>query len=441
MYIAVDDTDSMRGNCTTFLATEIIRELYTDFDLIGNPRLVRLNPAVPWKTRGNGSLILKFGKGVGKKTRIGIIDGKDIFCFENGVDISYEKKDIVDRIKPLIEKFHESDADPGLIVSDVRPSPEYYEHGLFTIMSVSDVVDELDRIGAETFTIGNGRGLIGSICGLAWIPRDFTYELLTYRIPDKWGTPRHVDSKSIMMMDHQYPSTFNSWEDRTNKVAMVPATPCPVLYGLRGDSMDDLIPASESIESEEIYRWVIFLTNQGTDDHIIREYESLRPNASYLVKGVVRECARHIRGGHVFMDMDTEYGVITCGAYEPSKEFRMVFDRLIPGDTIEVMGEYREDPATLNVEKLHVISLVPDLIKVSNPMCQVCGKRMESVGKGQGYRCRKCHTRSDSNITTERMRWIVPGWYEPPTAARRHLSKPLKRMGLEQPVEFVICRN
>jgi len=256
-------------------------------------------------------------------------------------------------------------------------------------MSVSDVVDELDRIGAETFTIGNGRGLIGSTCGLAWIPRDFTYELLTYRIPDKWGTPRHVDSKSIMMMDHQYPSTFNSWEDRTNKVAMVPATPCPVLYGLRGDSMDDLIPASESIESEEIYRWVIFLTNQGTDDHIIREYESLRPNASYLVKGVVRECARHIRGGHVFMDMDTEYGVITCGAYEPSKEFRMVFDRLIPGDTIEVMGEYREDPATLNVEKLHVISLVPDLIKVSNPMCQVCGKRMESVGKGQGYRCRK----------------------------------------------------
>ncbi|MBE6517460.1 MAG: DUF1743 domain-containing protein [Thermoplasmata archaeon] len=441
MYIAVDDTDSMRGNCTTFLATEIIRELYTDFDLIGNPKLVRLNPAVPWKTRGNGSLILKFGKGVGKKTRIGIIDGKDIFCFENGVDISYEKKDIVDRIKPLIEKFHESDADPGLIISDVRPSPEYYEHGLFTIMSVSDVVDELDRIGAETFTIGNGRGLIGSTCGLAWIPRDFTYELLTYRIPDKWGTPRHVDSKSIMMMDHQYPSTFNSWEDRTNKVAMVPATPCPVLYGLRGDSMDDLIPASESIESEEIYRWVIFLTNQGTDDHIIREYESLRPNASYLVKGVVRECARHIRGGHVFMDMDTEYGVITCGAYEPSKEFRMVFDRLIPGDTIEVMGEYREDPATLNVEKLHVISLVPDLIKVSNPMCQVCGKRMESVGKGQGYRCRKCHTRSDSNITTERMRWIVPGWYEPPTAARRHLSKPLKRMGLEQPVEFVICRN
>jgi tRNA(Ile2)-agmatinylcytidine synthase len=62
---------------------------------------------------------------------------------------------------------------------------------------------------------------------------------------------------------------------------------------------------------------------------------------------------------------------------------------------------------------------------------------MESVGKGQGYRCRKCHTKSQSGIFEENVRWIVPGWYEPPTAARRHLSKPLKRMGMTQPIEFV----
>ena len=72
MFIAVDDTDSMKGNCTTFLATEIIRE-FSDLDLIGNPRLVRLNPAVPWKTRGNGALVMRFGKGAGKKRLIGRI--------------------------------------------------------------------------------------------------------------------------------------------------------------------------------------------------------------------------------------------------------------------------------------------------------------------------------------------------------------------------------
>ena len=69
MFVAADDTDSMRGNCTTYLATEIIRELVIDgdLDLIGFPRLVRLNPAIPWKTRGNGSLVMRFGRGVGDR--------------------------------------------------------------------------------------------------------------------------------------------------------------------------------------------------------------------------------------------------------------------------------------------------------------------------------------------------------------------------------------
>jgi tRNA(Ile2)-agmatinylcytidine synthase len=65
---------------------------------------------------------------------------------------------------------------------------------------------------------------------------------------------------------------------------------------------------------------------------------------------------------------------------------------------------------------------------------------MTSVGKDQGFRCRTCHTKTKEFGTEEKTRWIVPGWYEPPTAARRHLSKPLKRMGLEQPCEFVNSR-
>ena len=167
----------------------------------------------------------------------------------------------------------------------------------------------------------------------------------------------------------------------------------------------------------------------------------MRSNASYLVQGTVTSYARHIEGGHTFIDIDTKCGKVTCGAYEPSKEFRYAFDRLIPGDVIEVMGEYREEPVTLNVEKLHVIKTVPDVVKTANPRCPVCGKRMTSIGKDQGYRCRPCHTKTKDPVTETRTRWIVPGWYEPPTAARRHLSKPLKRMGLEQPCEFVNRRN
>ncbi|TLZ73059.1 MAG: hypothetical protein E6K14_06040 [Methanobacteriota archaeon] len=46
LWIGVDDTDSLQGMCTTFLATELVTELTKDRDLIGYPRLVRLNPNV-----------------------------------------------------------------------------------------------------------------------------------------------------------------------------------------------------------------------------------------------------------------------------------------------------------------------------------------------------------------------------------------------------------
>lgn len=440
MFVAVDDTDSVNGNCTTFLATEIIREL-SDFDLIGNPRLVRLNPAVPWKTRGNGSLVLRFGHGVGPKRYIGMIRGERFYCYDESEGEEPDYVDIMERLTPLVDEYHEDDANPGLFICNKRPDYSFYQRGVSTIMERSEIDAELNRIGAVTYTIGNGRGLIGATCGLAWVPKDRTLELLAYRERDKWGTPRQFIPETIRDVEHNYPTTFNSWEDREQKVAMVPATPCPVLYGLRGVDPDDLIRAADSLLTEKRDRWFIFLTNQGTDDHIIRDAESLIPNQSYLVKGTVNERARHTQGGHVFLDIKTKYGLLTCGIYEPSKEFRMAFDHLYPGDEIEVMGELREEPRTLNVEKLRVIKLAFVFEKVSNPECPKCGKKMESVGKGHGYRCRLCHTKSDMPVTERKFRWIVPGWYEPPTCARRHLSKPLQRMGLVQPVEFVNRRN
>lgn len=439
MYVAVDDTDSIHGNCTTFLATEIIREL-SDLDLIGNPRLVRLNPATPWKTRGNGSLVMRFGKGVGKPRHIGNIQGRDVFCYDRCMDYEPDPSELKDRIIPLIMSHHEDESDPGLLISKVKPSQSLYWRGVRTILDRSDVDVEINRIGATTFELGCGRGLIGCTCGMAWRPRDSTFELLTYRPRSRWGTERIFDPRTICDMDHSFPTTFNSWEDRACKVAMVPSTPCPVMYGLRGDVESDLVEASSMISTEHLDRWMVFLTNQGTDDHIIRNPVALIPNQSYRVTGTVISCARHIPGGHVLVDIDTQWGMLTCAAYEPSKEFRMTFDWLHEGDVVEVLGELRDSPRTLNVEKIHVIHTVSEFQKVSNPVCPLCSRTMKSTGKGQKYKCKKCHTESREPITIEVVRQIVPGWYEPPVAARRHLSKPLKRMGLVQPVEFVNSR-
>ena len=440
MFVAVDDTDSMKGNCTTFLATEIIRE-FPELNLIGNPRLVRLNPATPWKTRGNGALVLRFGKGSGPRRLIGEIEGREIYCYDRCTSFEPDPEMMRERIIPHIIEHHEEDSDPGLLISHVKPAQSFYWRGVRTIMDRFEIDTEIDRIGGVTYTIGSGRGLIGCTCGMAWRPRDSTYELLAYRPESRWGTQRVFDPETIARVEHELPTTFNSWEDRTSKVAMVPSTPCPVMYGLRGDDSEDLIKGHGIIRTEPLDRWVIFLTNQGTDDHVIRNPRTLTPNQSYMIRGTVASRTRHIEGGHVFFDLETRFGTITCGAYEPSKEFRYMIDWLCPGDVIDAVGELRCDPRTLNLEKVHVVSTAEELRKVSNPICPICSRTMKSTGNGKKFKCKKCKTKSYTPIMQSVRRQVVPGWYEPPTAARRHLSKPLKRMGEVQPVEFVNGRS
>ena len=53
---------------------------------------------------------------------------------------------------------------------------------------------------------------------------------------------------------------------------------------------------------------------------------------------------------------------------------------------------------------------------------------MKSKGAGQGYKCIKCGNRSNHPRLKKKKRDIKTGFYEVPVCARRHLSKPLKRM-------------
>ena len=440
MFIAIDDTDSRTGNCTSYLMTEVMHELSSSYDIVGNPRLVRLNPACPWKTRGNGALVLRVGKGTGEKKKIGDVAGKEICCYVSAAGREPDEMKLIDAIVPIIERNRSEGSDPGLVVSKERPPLSLYRDGVSRIVEKAYVKKELERIHANIFEMGNGRGIIGAACAMAWEPGDSTYEVLAYRKREKWGTERTFDQMSIKEMDSLFPGTFNSWEERSQKVTMIPSTPCPVLFGLRGDDEKETIKAAMHLRTETMDRWFSFLTNQGTDDHIIRNAPAVAENSSYEITGTVRSCAKRIHGGHTFIDIETKYGIITCAAYEPSKEFRMLFDNLVPGDVITVLGEMRDRPRTFNVEKVNVLSVPEKFTKTSNPVCEKCGKRMQSIGKGQGYRCKECRTRSKEPVIEKETRWVVPGWYEPPASSRRHLSKPLKRMNEEQKVEFVNSR-
>jgi len=433
MFIAADDTDSSTWMCTTFLATELVLAV-KDLDLIGLPRLVRLNPAVPWKTRGNGAICIRVGRGAGEPRRCGRLDGRDLFCYPRSSG-EPDPDEVLARCWPVVERWSQKDSsDPGLVVSPEAPRAELYHRAVSVIIDKEEAVAALREAGARTFEMNSGRGLIGAAAAAAWRPLDRTYEVLTYRQRERWGHPREVSSDDIALLDSRFPSTFNNYEHLAGRPAIVPHTTCPVLYGIRGDSPAELPLASASVSSEPVDRWMLFITNQGTDDHIITHWDRLRPNSSYLVEGEVLTAPRTVPGGHVIFGLRTADGEVDCAAYEPSKGFRDIVRRLRPGDRVQVMGELREAPRTLNLEKLQVLSLSRDPVKGPSPLCPQCGRRTKSAGRGQGYRCRECGVKGLPATAGEEARQIAPGWYEPPVCARRHLSKPLKRMGVQSTI-------
>jgi len=58
LHVGFDDTDSIEGSCTTYLAALLIEKIHNDVVFLDYPRLIRNNPNVPWKTRGNGGIAL-----------------------------------------------------------------------------------------------------------------------------------------------------------------------------------------------------------------------------------------------------------------------------------------------------------------------------------------------------------------------------------------------
>jgi tRNA(Ile2)-agmatinylcytidine synthase len=431
MYVAFDDTDSVESMCTTYLATEVI-DAMRDHDLIGLPRLVRLNPAVPWKTRGNAALSMRFGHGKGHCQMVGMIRDAPIYSYPECA-LPADPGLIMDRCSRLLQKWSrvEEDASPGLVVSPKKPRASLYWEAVRGIVQRSEVVEELDRIGAARFEMEGGRGIIGAAAAMSWRPKDRTYEVITYREPSRWGKPREVSDRSVKGMDRKFPSTFNNYDDQAGRRAISPHTPCPVLFGIRGDVLEDLPLAMDAIESERVDRWILFLSNQGTDDHVMERWGDLLPARTYSIKGRIVSRSRTIAGGHSLITMMPERSqqALDLAAYEPSKSFRDVVRGLRPGDVVRAVGELRAVPRTLNLEKLEVLELASSTIKTANPICPKCNKSMQSMGRSGGYRCRVCGDKRPESaaITESEPRSLAIGWYEPPVSARRHLAKPLKR--------------
>ena len=75
LNIGFDDTDSPKGMCTTYLAFKIVNYLKKEkVQFLDFPKLVRFNPNIPWKTRGNGAVGLKIETNYPEKIKKKITD-------------------------------------------------------------------------------------------------------------------------------------------------------------------------------------------------------------------------------------------------------------------------------------------------------------------------------------------------------------------------------
>ena len=413
LWIGVDDTDWKEGGCTTYVGAVLLRKLEgIGLKASGFPRLIRLNPNCPFKTRGNAAIALRI----------------------EGGDCEAAKRLTAEVVEELAGLGVEG-TEPGAAFYLGEPPEElrrFYRRALHEIIPLEEAFEVAEEIGAELVYWKRGRGVVGALAAIgADLSRAKTYELIAHRKREYWGTVRQVDAESVYEMDKATrPLTFDNVDPETGEVRITPHTPCPVLLGIRGVTPEAVIEAYRMLRIREPVEMVtVFETNQGTDVHLQPlKIARLRDGVSAIVDGVVSEKPRYEVGGHLFFKLRDETGELTCAAYEPTKSFRHLVAQLAPGDKVTVYGAVKAKPQglTLNLEKIHVKELVKLLVK-KPPACPSCGRKMKSIGAGKGYRCRRCGVRvgPEAAEVIEVPRSLRPGFYEVPPSARRHLAKPL----------------
>ncbi|WP_299269176.1 tRNA(Ile)(2)-agmatinylcytidine synthase, partial [Halorientalis sp.] len=425
--VGLDDTDSRtRGMCTTYAAARLAERVREAGGRVERLLLVRLNPAVEYKTRGNAALA--------------------VHC-DIGVDEAFELS------TTLVDETAETADDrtnPGVVVTDddlgeradwLRALPR---RAIREVLDPeTDVREFLESGGYRHRGWGSGRGLVGaSAAAGAWAglgdrgpvaqPADWTDECLTYRERDRWGSERDVDPESVFSVAEEfYPDIWDTVDRGEGEAVCVPNTPGPVLYGIRGDDRESVEAAAEAIESESIERRATFVTNQGTDQHLRSiEPSGIAEDQAVRVTGEVVEGPETREGGHVFFTLgfpDAAVDSLACAAFEPTKRFRNRVRALRVGDRLTVCGEV--SGGTCKLEKFAVRDL--NTTALVTPDCPECGRSMKSAGANAGYRCRDCGTEAEGKVEQSIARDLEGGWYEVPPCARRHVAKPLVRGGFD----------
>jgi tRNA(Ile2)-agmatinylcytidine synthase len=427
LHIAFDDTDSRQGKCTTHLAFTVIQHLKRreGVQLVDYPLLIRLNPNVPWKTRGNGAVCLR---------------------------LKVQDTDrVVDYIRQAVEEGSAigSGANPAIafLENDYVPAKlrEFSALAMWDILS-RQISEKIAKVtGVQYFTFGNGQGLVGSLGAMGcMLEGDHTFELIAYRKQRNCGMPRVINKERVIKFSiDTYPNTFNNYDQNHGRILIAPHGPDPVFFGIRGESSEIVESALPVLQlEEEIEGGMVFRSNQGTNMHLQNEIRlnNVKAYTAGYIRCKVSSKPYTMEGGHVIFAVKQDDTEMPAAVYEPTG-LSNVAAKLEEGDIIEIGVGVRKGtikhPKILNVEYLSVLKLA-SVYKKLNPACKMCGKRMKSEGKNKGHQCDRCkHKELDTRkILVLQERRIKTGLYIPTPKAHRHLTKPLQRYGIEKSFSF-----
>jgi tRNA(Ile2)-agmatinylcytidine synthase len=423
LHIGFDDTDSLKCKCTTHLAFRIVDYLLNlEARFIDYPLLIRLNPNVPWKTRGNGAICLRI------KTK------------------NHER--IVEYIKQAIPDGSEigEGANPGVAFLTGEQVPnalkELSKIALFDIVSTYEAEKIARQQHIQYFTFGNGQGLVGSLAAIgSLLLGDHTFEAIAYRKLENCGTNRILEpSRVIEFNKDTFPNTFNNYDEKNRRVLITPHGPDPVFCGIRGENPEVVVQSLKKLNiAEDLDGYMVFRSNQGTNMHLqsALRLEELKPfTAGYIICKVSKK-PQLIFGGHAIFEVENRNG-ITCpvAVYEPTGLTDLA-SKLELDDIVQMGCSVRNStsnfPKILNVEYILLLRL-GERISLANPLCKWCGKRMKSEGRNKGFECHNCgfKDREAKKTCAKQKRNISRGLYIPTPKAHRHLTKPIQRYGMEK---------
>ena len=176
-WLGLDDTDSLKGGCTTEVLFQLLEDL-PDTVSFRNPRLVRLWPFAKQRTRGNAAVAVELITENEKE----LLTHLDLWWDEHIVSLKGEvaTSDHSER--------KQYPADPGMIwTSELIVNEAFYKSAVSSPIELQNLPEVTRYWG------GNGR--IGATAAILWPAIQCTYEAIAWRADEAEGR-RQLDEEA-----------------------------------------------------------------------------------------------------------------------------------------------------------------------------------------------------------------------------------------------------